>query len=367
MIKKLSILLISLLILGGSFMAYPVVKQAGPELSQRIEQSKQFKEGFFYNAAPVNPGANVWASLKKVLFEKPEFATPKESIPFKAISKAQLQKPHYAIYRLGHSSILIKLGQETWLLDPVFAERASPYSFMGPKRFHSMPLGIAELPAITGVIISHDHYDHLDKQAIQSLAGKTSNFIVPLGVGDHLKKWGIPSDSIHELDWWQDISVADSKLVATPAQHFSGRGLRDRNKTLWSSWVIQHQDLKIFFSGDSGYFDGFKEIGERLGPFNYTLMETGAYDENWPDIHMLPEQSMQAHLDLKGQHLIPIHNGTFDLAAHNWFEPLERIAQAAEKLQVSLLTPIMGESINLVSPDKTDFWWRQTNDAQNTD
>lgn len=365
MFKRSLITLFLLLILGGSFMAFPVVKQSGPEITQRIEQSQQFQSGLFTNAKVVDLDTNMWASMKKVMFEKPTYAAPKVEIPFQTISNAQLELPHYAIYRLGHSSILIKLNHETWLLDPVFSERASPYSFIGPKRFHSSPLTIDDLPEITGVIISHDHYDHLDKNAIKSLAKKTNNFIVPLGIGDHLRKWGVEDSSIHELDWWQDIQVSDSKLVATPAQHFSGRGLRDRNKTLWSSWVIQHQDLKIFFSGDSGYFEGFKEIGQRLGPFNYTLMETGAYDENWSDIHMFPEEALQAHLDLKGQHLIPVHNGTFDLAAHNWFEPLERIAAAAEKHDVSILTPVMGEPINLVSPKNTNYWWRATEDMQN--
>ena len=263
-----------------------------------------------------------------------------------------------AVFRLGHSTLLLRIDGEFILLDPVFSERAFPVQWMGPKRFHHAPISIEELPQISAVIISHDHYDHLDKHAIKQLAEKTDKFVTPLKVGDHLLDWGVPRDKIIELDWWQHTQVNTLKITATPAQHFSGRGLFDRDQTLWASWVIQGWDSSIFFSGDSGYFDGFKQIGERLGPFDITLIETGAYHSLWSDIHMMPEQSLQAHIDLKGKVMLPIHNGTFDLALHDWFEPLERLQQLAHENDVQIRTPIFGAEVTIKQPLATTHWWR---------
>ena len=225
-----------------------------------------------------------------------------------------------AIVRLGHSSMLIQLDGQTLLIDPVFSERASPVQWAGPKRFHPVPVEMDALPRIAAVIISHDHYDHLDKATIQALTPKVDRFVVPLKVGAHLRDWGVPAAAITELDWWQDTTVGPIRLTATPAQHFSGRGLFDKDHTLWASWVIAGTRSKLFFSGDSGYFGGFKTIGDRFGPFDVTMIETGAYNPLWSEIHMLPEQSVQAHRDLRGKAMLPIHNSTFDLALHDWHE-----------------------------------------------
>jgi L-ascorbate metabolism protein UlaG (beta-lactamase superfamily) len=189
------------------------------------------------------------------------------------------------------------------------------------------------------------------------LAGKTEHFITPLGVGDRLIDWGIGAAKVQQLDWWESTTVRGVKLVATPAQHFSGRGLNDRNKTLWASWVIEHQDLRVFFSGDTGYFDGFKAIGEKYGPFDLTMIETGAYDQQWPDVHMQPEQTMQAHLDLRGRALMPVHNGTFDLGLHAWHEPFDRILALAQHNGVLLATPQMGEMVSMKQPTAGKAWW----------
>ncbi|MGZ8320809.1 MAG: MBL fold metallo-hydrolase, partial [Telluria sp.] len=180
-----------------------------------------------------------------------------------------------------------------------------------------------------------------------------------LGVGDLLVGWGVEPSKVRQLDWWQEASIDGVRFVATPAQHFSGRTLADRDTTLWASWVILHDDLRLFFSGDSGYFKGFKEIGERFGPFDVALVETGAYDKQWPDVHMQPEETLQAFLDLKGGWLLPIHNGTFDLALHRWQDPFDRIAALAAAKGVSMTTPEMGEPLNLKAPHAGNAWWRE--------
>ncbi len=208
------------------------------------------------------------------------------------------------------------------------------------------------------MILSHDHYDHLDENAILRLAAKTEFFLTPLGVGDRLIAWGVPARKVQQLDWWQSATRGGVEFVATPAQHFSGRGLRDGNQTLWASWVMRGADgMRIFFSGDSGYFDGFKAIGDKYGPFNITLMETGVYDKMWPYVHMQPEETLQAHIDLRGKWLLPIHNGTFDLAMHTWHEPFDRITALAKAKGVAITTPRMGEPLEVRQPHVGSAWW----------
>jgi L-ascorbate metabolism protein UlaG (beta-lactamase superfamily) len=292
-------------------------------------------------------------------FNKPASTVPAKALPVQALTRAQLlAAPDNTLYRLGHSTILLKLNGEFWLTDPVFSRRASPVQWAGPARFHEAPISIAELPPIKGVILSHNHYDHLDYAAILELADKTEHFLAPLGVGDTLVAWGVPAAKVQQRGWWQSASAGSLKLTATPAQHFSGRTIWDSNKTLWASWVIETGSLKLFFSGDTGYFKGFKEIGERFGPFDLTLMETGAYDPNWPDIHMQPRETMQAHIDLRGKVLLPIHNGTFDLAMHSWDDPFEQITGLAAARGQQLATPVIGAPLDIAQPQATVAWWR---------
>ena len=328
--------------------------------------SPQMRNGRFHNTRSMVAGGMPESKLKAfyhVLFQKNSDTVPAVTLPVQRLSRAELDAaPNRSLYRLGHSTVLMKFANQWWLTDPVFAQRASPLSFLGPKRFHETPLLIDELPPIRAVILSHDHYDHLDRRAIRALNQKTTLFLCPLGVGEYLSRWGVAPNKIQQFDWWQDTVVDGLKLTLTPTQHFSGRGFNDSNRTLWGSWVIQdnnnEDDFRLFFSGDSGYFDGFAEIGKRFGPFNLTLIENGAYSEQWPYVHMHPKETVQAHLDLQGQWLLPIHNGTFDLATHSWHDPFEQVLHFAKLHGVSLSTPIMGERVDMNAPHEGERWWR---------
>ncbi len=304
----------------------------------------------------------------KFSFGKPAYTRPQGVIPVERMTReGLLAAPDRTLWRLGHSSLLMKLQGGFWLTDPVFAKRASPVCFAGPRRFHRPPVSIRELPSIQCVLISHDHYDHLDKAAIRKLARKTEWFVVPRGVKAILVGWGIDDARIQELSWWQETripSVAGNgvRLVSTPTQHFSGRTLWNRNETLFCSWVVDDQssgtDLRLFYGADSGYFGGFKEIGKRFGPFAVTMLENGAYNVGWRNIHMLPEDTIQAHVDLGGKWLLPIHHGTFDLAMHPWTEPMERIQALAAKHGTQICTPRFGEPVRLSAMDPKGCWWR---------
>lgn len=328
--------------------------------SSRYAHSPQYRDGGFRNpVAPKQPG---WREMPRMLwrfaFGKPDDATPDAPLPVQPLTRAQLlASPDGSLFRLGHSTVLLKLDGGFWLTDPVFSERASPVQWAGPKRFHAAPIALEALPPIQGVILSHDHFDHLDRAAVLALAEKTRYFVAPLGVGDLLIEWGVDPVKVHQLDWWQETHLGGLRLVATPAQHFSGRRLFADNPTLWASWVIEGDGLRVFFSGDSGYFDGFKEIGERYGPFDLTLVECGAYDAMWSGVHMLPEQTVQAHLDLRGRWLLPVHNGTFDLALHGWQEPFTRVSEHAKARGVQLTTPGFGEPVAIARPPASTPWW----------
>lgn len=319
-----------------------------------------FDGGKFRNPVPMHK-MSLGKTLKLMwtaIFAKPAHTVPAVPIPVQALTRAQLMAaPDNTLFRLGHSTLLLKLDGAFWLTDPVFSKRASPVQWAGPKRFHAPPITIEDLPPIKGVILSHNHYDHLDHAAIRALTAKTEHFIAPLGVGDILVRWGVPAAKVRQLDWWQETQIDGVRLACTPSQHFSGRGTRDQNQTLWASWVIRSGDLNVFFSGDTGYFYGFKQIGERYGPFDVTLLETGAYDKQWPDVHMQPEETMQAHFDLRGNWLLPVHNGTFDLAMHVWHEPFDRIVALAAAKGVPITTPMMGQAVNLLQPEAGQKWW----------
>lgn len=296
----------------------------------------------------------------RMLTEAKVGTVPIDPIPLQTITRESLDaldpKLNHVI-RLGHSSHLLKLQGKYWLIDPVFSERVSPVQWAGPKRFHPVPIELEQLPPIEGVVLSHDHYDHLDVKATEYLASRVGRYVVPLKVGARLVDMGVPKERITELDWWGTTTVGNIKLTAAPAQHFSGRSLTDRNKTLWASWMLESGDDHIFYSGDGGYFSGFKEIAKRFPKIDLALIENGAYDKMWPEVHMTPEQSVQAFQDLGAKVLYPVHNSTFDLAFHQWRDPLERIAKLSKERGISLATPIIGEPLTVGQTRINKEWW----------
>jgi len=338
----------------------------------RIKTSPQFAEGKFRNeqTTQVFEWGKTWAIMKDYFNNKSDKSVPKITPPIQQLSTDAFNlndKEALNFARLGHSTLLIQMSGKYFLTDPVFSERVSPVQWLGPKRFHPVPMDIDSIEEIEAVIISHNHYDHLDESSIKQLKDKVNNFIVPLGIGDKLMAWGVAENKITQLDWWENIKLDDVELVSTPAQHFSGRGITDSDKTLWSSWVIRNQQHSLYFSGDTGYFPGFKEIGEKYGPFDYAFMECGAYNELWRDIHMMPEDSLQAFKDVKGKVMVPIHNGTFDLSTHAWFDPMEKITQLAKDNNVTLLLPQIGELVNKKTLVASSPWWQLNKQEMNKD
>lgn len=266
---------------------------------------------------------------------------------------------------MGHATVLAEIDGARVLFDPVWGERCSPFPFAGPRRLHPNPLPLGELGPVDAVVISHDHYDHLDMPTIRQLADTGALFAVPLGVGAHLERWGVPAGRITELDWHESVRVAGLTLTATPARHFCGRAVRGH--TLWASWVVTGPEHRVFHSGDTGYFPGFAEIGAAYGPFDATMMQIGAYSEFWPDIHMFPEEGVQAHLDLSAGKphgaLLPIHWGTFNLAPHAWDEPAELTLAAGDRAGVTVAVPLPGQSFEPAADIPRHPWWRTLTSA----
>ncbi|TGE10222.1 MBL fold metallo-hydrolase [Hymenobacter fodinae] len=317
----------------------------------------------YLNTVPTSMmSANYSLMLRRWLLGREERAPRQPLGPFRA-DAAALQEPVPAealrVTWLGHSTTLLELDGLRILTDPVWRLRASPVA-VGPKRFFAPPLPMPEIPKIDAVVLSHDHYDHLDKDAIRALSHTGVPFFCPLGVGGHLRRWGVAAAQITELDWWQEVALGHSHtLVATPARHFSGRGLT-RDTTLWASWCILGPTHRAFFGGDSGPFEsGFREIGEAYGPFDLVMLEVGAYDELWSDIHMGPDQALVAHKALGGGALLPLHWATFNLAFHGWQEPIERLVAAAGP-EVPLLLPAPGQRVDMAEQLKSGKWWQSS-------
>ncbi|MEU6810193.1 MBL fold metallo-hydrolase [Streptomyces sp. NPDC046831] len=339
------------------------------ERMARIRRSPHFENGVFRNpggAARTRPSGSA-LDFAKVYFDRdvrPRRA-PRGTVPVHATTPADLARPPATGLRLtwmGHSSVLAEMDGRRVLFDPVWGERCSPFPFAGPRRLHPVPLPLAALGPVDVVVISHDHYDHLDMPTIRALAGTDTVFAVPLGVGAHLERWGVSAGRLRELDWHESAEVGGLTLTATPARHFCGRGLRNTQHTLWASWAVAGERHWIYHSGDTGYFEGFSDIGAEHGPFDATMIQIGAYSEFWPDIHMTPAEGVQAHLDLQrggpGGVLLPIHWGTFNLALHAWAEPGEWTKDAAEEVGQAVAFPRPGEPFEPTGKLPVEPWWR---------
>ena len=259
---------------------------------------------------------------------------------------------------LGHSTMLIEIDGYRVLTDPVWGKRASPSSLAGPKRFQPVPVALKALPPIDLVIVSHDHYDHLDYPTIRELAKTDVPFVTSLGVGAHLEAFGVDPKRITELDWWESHALRGLEITAAPSQHFSGRGLKDRNTTLWSSFVVRTDRHKVFFSGDTGLTTEYERIRDRLGPFDLVMLEVGAFHPAWGDMHLGPENAFTAATLLGGGAFLPIHWGTFALAMHAWDQPAEVLHDLAPKAGVRLLMPRLGQPVMPSEADRVDPWWR---------
>ncbi|MDQ0792661.1 MBL fold metallo-hydrolase [Streptomyces sp. B1I3] len=335
---------------------------------ERIRRSPNFADGVFQNpeGARTRPSGSM-LEFAQVYFRREERArrSPTGTVPVHATTLADLAKPPTTGLRLtwmGHSTVLAEIDGSRVLFDPVWGDRCSPFAFAGPKRLHPVPLPSAALGSVDVVVISHDHYDHLDLPTIKALTSTDTVFAVPLGVGAHLEAWGVPHDRVHELDWNETAHVAGLSLTATPARHFCGRGLRNQQHTLWASWAVAGPEHRVYHSGDTGYFSGFQKIGAEHGPFDATMIQVGAYSEYWPDIHMTPAEGVRAHLDLQGGRpsgaLLPIHWGTFNLAPHPWAEPGEWMMDAAEEAGQAVAFPRPGEPFEPAGELPADPWWR---------
>jgi L-ascorbate metabolism protein UlaG (beta-lactamase superfamily) len=261
---------------------------------------------------------------------------------------------------LGHSTVLIEIDGYRVLTDPVWGARASPSRLVGPKRFQPVPIALRSLPPIDLVIVSHDHYDHLDYPTIRELAKLDVPFVTSLGVGAHLEFWGVRPERIAELDWWQSYSLPNAELSVTagPSQHFSGRGLHDRNATLWSSMIIRSARHAVFFSGDTGLTTEYATIRERLGPFDLVMLEVGAFHPSWGHIHLGPENALEALTLLGGGAFLPVHWGTFALAVHDWDQPAEALLTLGPKKGADLLMPRLGEPVEPAHAPAVTPWWR---------
>lgn len=331
------------------------------EASDQYDKEKQIFQNQDREAfARMNKRIGVGAMIK-LQTQSVEEIRPEKPLPSVKPNIREFLKPDKSVKAIwfGHSTLLFNIEGKTILVDPVFSNYASPFSFL-IKRFQPAALSLAELPPIDYIVISHDHYDHLDIKTIKYFVNTKTLFIVPLGVGSHLKGWGIDGARITELDWWQKHEANGVSFIATPAQHFSGRSLTDRNQTLWSGWIFQNQSQRIFYSGDSGYGTHFKEIGSKHGPFDAAYIDVGQYNELWPEVHLPPEQALQAFQDVNARSFVPVHWGAFVLAKHSWYEPIERISQLTAEKKIKLLTPQLGEIMALNSETQTIEWWKKT-------
>jgi L-ascorbate metabolism protein UlaG (beta-lactamase superfamily) len=334
-----------------------------PSTLARMRASGRFEGGQFENQEPTSvmrEGA-YWGSFKEWAMGK-QMREPSCPLPLVSDTAARLAVPPASGLRLtwlGHSTVLVEIDGRVILTDPIWSDRASPSRWVGPRRFHPPPIAVADLPHLDAVVISHEHYDHLDMETVRALSARGTTFHVPLGIGAHLAVWGVPEAQIREHDWWESAELGkDFRIVSTPARHFNGRGVPWRTGAHWTSWSLVGPEHRVFFSGDTGLTEALREIAAREGPFDLALLEIGQYDRSWGDIHLGPRGALDALARLGTKTILPIHWGTFSLGYHAWSEPPETLVEDADAVGVSVLTPRLGEPVEPALAPRPTRWWR---------
>jgi L-ascorbate metabolism protein UlaG (beta-lactamase superfamily) len=326
---------------------------------EKLKRSPNYKKGSFQNLSPtpmIADDASYWKMMKD-FFKKSKDTAPPGLLPAIKTDLDNLKSSEPVIVWFGHSSYFIRIENKNILVDPVFSGNAAPLSFM-VKAFPGSNIYKAEdMPAIDYLILTHDHYDHLDFKTIRKLRNKVDRICCSLGISSHLKHWGVDGNKITEMDWWETQLLEDSiSLTAAPARHFSGRGIK-RGQTLWSSFILKTSTSNLYLGGDSGYDSHFKGIGIKYGPFDIAILEAGQYNTMWPLIHMMPEETVQAAVDLKAKALLPVHWGKFTLAMHSWTDPVTRVLAAAKEFDMKVFTPKIGQPLMLDDNFQPDNWW----------
>lgn len=360
------VVLLALTICAAIFLSRPQFgKYPEGQRKTRIKQSPNYKNGEFQNLMPtqmMNPDKGYLGVMYGFLFEKSDKAVPKNEIPSMKTDLLNLGDDENILVWFGHSSLFIRFNGVNFLIDPVFSNSAAPLPFLNKAFKGANVYSVSDMPKIDYLIITHDHWDHLDYPTIQGLIPITENVIASLGVGSHLEYWGFNNDNITETDWNDDISLKqDLEIFCLTARHFSGRNLINNNQTLWSSFLIKSPDYKIYLSGDSGYGPHFEEIGKKFGGVDFAALENGQYNEDWKQIHMLPHETAQAARDLKAKKVMSVHNSKFLISRHAWDDPIKNlIANKNDNDSFKLVTPIMGEKVELKSDNQTfQKWWEK--------
>jgi L-ascorbate metabolism protein UlaG (beta-lactamase superfamily) len=335
---------------------------------ERMQSCPRFDGRIFHNTSGVSPGlkkGTVLPTLSEYLCGG-QRRTPPGPLPVESPLAAWSRPPETSLRAtwLGHSTVLLEIDGVRLLTDPVWGERASPLRFAGPKRFHPVPAPLASLPPVDAVLLSHDHYDHLDQPTVVELARMGTPFITSLGVGAHLEGYGVAPERITELDWWESTGLRGVQVTAAPSQHFSGRGVHDRNQTAWSSFHVRGPDHSLFFSGDTGLTNEYSIIRERLGAPDLVMLEVGAFHPAWGDIHLGPENALAAYRLLGGGAFLPVHWGTFNLALHAWDEPAETLVSLAPANDARLVMPRLGQPVEPLREGRIDAWWRAVTEPQ---
>ena len=360
--KLLLILLAVLLVAGVAFAQ--LSPQLGGTPKQDYSASGHFQDGKFIN--PIATSVMTGSTLKMVqhmLFNKTPDKKPPGPLPMQFLDSLTITQKSPDLVRVtwfGHSASLVEIAGQNILLDPMLSIKMGPIGGVAPTRYNPrVPIAAEQLPAIDAVLISHDHYDHLDYQTVLKIKDKTKHFYVPLGAGAHLLRWGVPAAKITEVTWGDSVQLPGLTLISAPTRHFSGRGLTNRNSTFWTSWVLKTPAKRLFYSGDGGYGPHFQQIGAQYGPFDLALMECGQYDAQWAEIHMRPEQSVQAALDLRARVMQPVHWAAFTEANHAWNDPVKRAWAEAARRQLPLTTPELGQPVVLDGrPLPQQQWWQ---------